>query len=235
MSALEISGLSAGYGAADVVRDISISVPAGEVVVVLGANGAGKTTTMRAICGLIDRRGSVRVDGVEIGTKPADVVRAGVSLVPQGRGTLGTLTVLDNLRVGAALRGDRAGIADDIERWTTVFPVLAERVDQRAGTLSGGEQQMLAVARALMARPRVLLCDEPSLGLAPRIVQHLFATLRDINREDSTSMLIVEQNAELAMDLASSVNLLEVGRMVRTGTPASFREDTELRRAYLGY
>ena len=235
MSTLEISGLSAGYGAADVVHDLHLTVPAGEVVVVLGANGAGKTTTMRAVCGLISRRGSVRVDGREIGTRPADVVAAGVSLVPQGRGTLSTLSVLDNLRTGAALRRDRVGIAEDLERWTTVFPVLARRSGQRAGTLSGGEQQMLAVARALMARPRVLLCDEPSLGLAPRIVQGLFAMLAEVNVQDRVSMLVVEQNAELAMELASSVYLLEVGRVVRAGPPASFREDTELRRAYLGY
>jgi branched-chain amino acid transport system ATP-binding protein len=235
MSSLEISGLSAGYGAADVIRDVTITVPPGDVVVVLGANGAGKTTTMRAVCGLIDRRGSVRFDGRDVGSRPADVVKAGVSLVPQGRGTLGSLSVLDNLRTGAALRRDRAGIAEDIDRWTTVFPVLAERADQHAGTLSGGEQQMLAVARALMARPRVLLCDEPSLGLAPRIVQGLFAMLGEINKQDAMSMLIVEQNAELAMDLASSVYLLEVGRVIRSGTPESFRQDTELRRAYLGY
>ncbi|MGH1561229.1 ABC transporter ATP-binding protein [Mumia sp. DW29H23] len=235
MSLLSIRDLRAGYGSADVLHGISMDVDAGQVVVVLGANGAGKTTTMRAIAGLIARRGTVELDGKPLGKRPEQVVGAGVSLVPQGRGTLGQLTVHDNLRVGAALRNDKDGIAADIERWTEVFPVLGRRSHQVAGSLSGGEQQMLAVARALMSRPRLLLCDEPSLGLAPIVVQELFATLGSINETDGTALLIVEQNAELAMDLADTVYLLDVGTIAAVGTPSEFRSDDAVRSAYLGY
>ncbi|KAA1425180.1 ABC transporter ATP-binding protein [Mumia zhuanghuii] len=235
MSLLSIRDLHAGYGSADVLHGISMDVDAGQVVVVLGANGAGKTTTMRAIAGLIGRRGTVELDGKPLGKRPEQVVGAGISLVPQGRGTLGQLTVMDNLRVGAALRDDKDGVASDIERWTEVFPVLGRRSHQIAGSLSGGEQQMLAVARALMSRPRLLLCDEPSLGLAPIVVQELFDTLSQINKADGTALLIVEQNAELAMDLADTVYLLDVGTIAATGTPAEFRSDDAVRSAYLGY
>lgn len=232
---LSVRGLRAGYGPAEVLHGIDLDVAEGQVVVVLGANGAGKTTMMRALTGLIARRGEVQIAGSPLRQRPEQVVAAGVTLVPQGRGTLGQLSVLDNLRVGAASRRDRTGIAEDIERWTAAFPVLADRAEQAAGTLSGGEQQMLAVARALMARPRLLLCDEPSLGLAPIVVQQLFGMLRSLNETEGTALLIVEQNAELAMDLASTVYLLEVGTVASTGTPADFRHDDALRRAYLGY
>jgi branched-chain amino acid transport system ATP-binding protein len=235
MTLLEISGLHAGYGATEVLRGVSMSVDAGEVVVVLGANGAGKTTTMRAIAGLIGRTGTIDLDGSPLSRRPEQVVAAGISLVPQGRGTLGQLSVHDNLLVGAASRKDKDGIAEDIERWCEVFPVLGRRHSQLAGGMSGGEQQMLAVARALMSRPRLLLCDEPSLGLAPIVVQELFATLAQINRTDGTALLIVEQNAELAMDLASTVYLLDVGTIVASGTPEHFRSDDAVRAAYLGY
>ncbi|WP_106396231.1 ABC transporter ATP-binding protein [Actinocorallia populi] len=235
MSLLEVTGLTAGYGPARVLHGLDLRVEEGEVVVVLGANGAGKTTTMRALSGLIPHTGTVVFDGRSLdGLGPDAVVGRGVSLVPQGRGTFSHLTVLDNLRVGAALRRDKAGIREDVDRWCSVFPVLAERGGQEAGTLSGGEQQMLAVARALMSRPRLLLCDEPSLGLAPRIVSELFATLADVNRAEGTALLLVEQNADLALDLASRVYLLEVGRVVAEGEAARFREDESIRRAYLG-
>ncbi|MGI8331209.1 ABC transporter ATP-binding protein [Actinomadura scrupuli] len=235
MSLLEVTGLTAGYGQAAVLHGLDLEVAAGEVVVVLGANGAGKTTTMRALTGLIPHRGSVRFDGAPLdGLRPDAIVARGISLVPQGRGTFSHLTVLENLRVGAALRRDPAGVREDIDRWCEVFPVLGLRSRQEAGTLSGGEQQMLAVARALMSRPRLLLCDEPSLGLAPRIVAELFATLAGVNRDQGTAMLLVEQNAELALGLAARVYLLEVGRVVAAGDAARYRDDESIRRAYLG-
>ncbi|GAA1245124.1 ATP-binding cassette domain-containing protein [Janibacter melonis] len=235
MSLLTVTDLYAGYGPSEVLHGISLEVDAGEVVVMLGANGAGKTTTMHAISGLIARRGTVELDGRPLGRRPEQVVGSGISLVPQGRGTLGQLSVVDNLRVGAALRKDSAEVASDIRRWCEVFPVLGRRSHQLAGSLSGGEQQMLAVARALMSRPRLLLCDEPSLGLAPIVVQELFATLAEINRTDGTALLVVEQNAELAMDLADRVYLLDVGTIAATGTPETFRADDAVRSVYLGY
>ncbi len=235
MSLLEVAGLTAGYGQARVLHGLDLTVEEGEVVVVLGANGAGKTTTMRALSGLIPHGGTVRFAGASLdGAAPAAVVSAGISLVPQGRGTFSHLSVMDNLRVGAALRRDTAEIAADIERWCEVFPVLARRAGQEAGTLSGGEQQMLAVARALMSRPRLLLCDEPSLGLAPKIVGELFEVLAEVNREQGTALLLVEQNADLALGIASRVYLLEVGRVIAEGDAARFQADESIRRAYLG-
>ncbi|GIH24353.1 ABC transporter ATP-binding protein [Acrocarpospora phusangensis] len=236
MTLLSVQNLTAGYGQARVLHGVDLTIEEGEAVVVLGANGAGKTTTMRALAGLIGFGGRVEFEGSPLaGLRPDAVVARGVSLVPQGRGTFPHLTVLENLHVGAALRRDKRGIKEDIERWCGVFPVLAERTGQAAGTLSGGEQQMLAVARALMSRPRLLLCDEPSLGLAPKIVAELFGILATINREQGVSLLLVEQNAELALALAGRVYLLEVGRVIASGTAAEFREDETVRRAYLGY
>ncbi len=236
MSLLEITDLRGGYGPSMVLHGISLKVNEGEIVVVLGANGAGKTTTMRAIAGLISRKGAITLDGHSIiGMNPDTVVGAGIALVPQGRGTFAKLSVDENLQVGAAKRRDRAGIKKDLERWYDVFPRLAERKRQPAGTLSGGEQQMLAIARALMNRPRLLLCDEPSLGLAPMIVREVFALLTRINTEQNTAMLIVEQNAELALDIASRAYLLETGTVVSEGTSASLRDSDAVRRAYLGY
>ncbi|GAA0912482.1 ABC transporter ATP-binding protein [Virgisporangium aurantiacum] len=234
---LSVERLMAGYGQARVLHGIDLHVDEGEVVVVLGANGAGKTTLMRAISGLIPSTGSIRIGGAEAGgrPRPEKVVAAGVSLVPQGRGTFAALTVLENLRIGAAVRRDTAGIKQDIEHWFEVFPVLHQREGQVAGTLSGGEQQMLAVARALMSRPKLLLCDEISLGLAPIVVADLFAVLGRINRESGTALLLVEQNAELALALASRVYLLEVGRVASSGAADEFRDNDAVRRAYLGY
>jgi len=236
MTLIEVRDLTAGYGPAEVLHGVSLRVEEAEIVVVLGANGAGKTTTMRAIAGLIGRKGTVNLDGASIiGLSPDKVVAAGVSLVPQGRGTFAKLSVDDNLHVGAAKRRDRQGIKEDLARWYEVFPVLASRRKQMAGTLSGGEQQMLAVARALMSRPRLLLCDEPSLGLAPLIVREVFNVLQRVNTEQQMAMLIVEQNAEIALGIASRAYLLETGEVVSEGTAESLRESDAVRRAYLGY
>lgn len=236
MPLLEVRGLRAGYGQVNVLNDVDVTVGSGEVVVVLGANGAGKTTLMRAMAGIIPHAGEILVDGSAVGSRrPDQMLRHGVSLVPQGRGTLTALNVTDNLRVGGSTLPSKKDVDEEIERWFGIFPRLAERSDQIAGTLSGGEQQMLAIARALMSRPRLLLCDEISLGLAPLIVQELFSTLRKVNAESGTSLLLVEQNAELALDIASRVYLLEVGSVVSSGTAESFRENNNIRQAYLGY
>ncbi|MGN6606722.1 MAG: ABC transporter ATP-binding protein [Jatrophihabitans sp.] len=233
---LEAVGLSAGYGQSNVLRDIDLTVGAGEAVVVLGANGAGKTTLMRAISGLIPHTGEIRVDGkVVTKVRPDAMLRLGISQIPQGRGTLTDMTVRDNLRVGAVSRKPGPDVAEDIDQWCTVFPPLGKRRDQIAGTLSGGEQQMLAVARAMMSRPRLLLCDEVSLGLAPLIVQGLFEVLARVNAERGTAVLLVEQNAELALDIASRVYLLEVGSVASSGPTEEFRSNDAIRRAYLGY
>lgn len=233
---LRADNISAGYGPATVLRDVSIEINSDEVVVVLGANGAGKSTLLSVLSGQLPYTGTLRVDGRELDrAHPAALLQHGVSLVPQGRGTLTALSVMDNLRVGAVTRRDRTGVLEDLERWLTVFPRLRERADQVAGTLSGGEQQMLAIARAMMSRPRLLLCDEISLGLAPRVVQDLFETMRAINCEAGTAMLFVEQNAQLALEIASRVYLLEVGSVTAGGTAAEFRNDTSIRAAYLGY
>jgi len=232
---LEVHGLHAGYGPVEVLHGIDLTVSAGEVVVVLGANGAGKTTMIRAVSGTIHRRGSVRLNGDDIAKATADsIVRAGVAQVPQGRGTFVDLSVHDNLRVGAYSRRD-ADVAADLDRWYETFPRLAERREQRAGSLSGGEQQMLAVARALMSRPKLLLCDEPSLGLAPIIVQELFGLLHRLNQEEGLAILLVEQNANLAMDIAHRAYLLETGAIVASGEAETIRNDDAVRKAYLGY
>jgi branched-chain amino acid transport system ATP-binding protein len=231
---LEVDDLHAGYGPVTVLHGLGLTVGDGEVVVVLGANGAGKTTTMRAISGTIPRRGSVRFAGRSIdGATPEAIVRAGVAQVPQGRGTFPELSVEDNLRAGAYTRRDAIG--DDIDRWLQVFPRLAERRQQRAGSLSGGEQQMLAISRALMSRPKLLLCDEPSLGLAPLITAEVFAVLSRLNREEGLGVLLVEQNANLAMQIASRVYLIETGRIVAEGNAEDLAKDDAIRRAYLGF
>jgi len=233
---LEVRGLRAGYGQVNVLENIDLTVGDGEVVVVLGANGAGKTTLMRAVSGLIPFTGEMLVDGEGVRSpRPDQMLSRGLSLVPQGRGTLTALSVRDNLRVGGTGLADRSQVETEIERWFSIFPRLADRHDQIAGTLSGGEQQMLAIARALMSRPRLLLCDEISLGLAPIIVTDLFDTLREVSAESGTALLLVEQNAELALAIASRVYLLEVGSVAASGTAASFRESNDIRKAYLGY
>jgi len=235
VSLLKVRGLTAGYGAVEVLHGIDLDVEDGEIVVILGANGAGKTTTMRAVSGMIARTGTVELSGVDIARTGAEkLVRLGIAHVPQGRGTFAELSVIDNLRTGAYSRTARAEVDADIDRWFGVFPRLAERRDQRAGSLSGGEQQMLAIARALMSRPRLLLCDEPSLGLAPLITQEVFDVLRRLNSEDGLSVLLVEQNANLALRVASRVYLLETGTVVASGTAAEISSDDSIRKAYLG-
>jgi branched-chain amino acid transport system ATP-binding protein len=231
---LEVRGLHAGYGPVEVLHGIDLSVNEGEVVVVLGANGAGKTTTIRAISGTIARRGDVSYMGKNITQAAPDaIVQSGIAQVPQGRGTFVDLTVEDNLRVGAYVRRDDP--SGDIDRWFDVFPRLRERRTQKAGSLSGGEQQMLAIARALMSKPRLLLCDEPSLGLAPIIVQDMFRILARLNKEEGTSILLVEQNANLAIDIAHRAYLLETGSIVATGDAKEMLDDDAIRKAYLGF
>ncbi|MEY4230638.1 MAG: hypothetical protein RLZZ362_1487 [Actinomycetota bacterium] len=235
MSMLELSGVRAGYGQVNVLQDLSLALEQGEIVVMLGANGAGKTTTMRAISGMIGRSGHIVFEGVDITRAAPDaIVQAGIAQVPQGRGTFPELSVEDNLRLGAYTRRDH-DIAKDMDRWFGVFPRLMERRQQRAGSLSGGEQQMLAIARALMSRPRLLLCDEPSLGLAPLITKELFEVIQRLNAEEGVSVLLVEQNANLAMHMASRVYLLETGRIVATGSAAELSADDSIRKAYLGF
>jgi branched-chain amino acid transport system ATP-binding protein len=236
MSMLKIEGLTAGYGPVAVLHGLDLEVGEGELVVMLGANGAGKTTTMRAISGLIGRQGTIEMEGKNI-TKwsPDHIVRAGIAQVPQGRGTFPELSVEDNLLAGAYVRHTDDAVRADMERWFEVFPRLAERRSQKAGSLSGGEQQMLAIARALMSRPRLLLCDEPSLGLAPLITQELFEVLGRLNTEEGLSVLLVEQNANLAMHIASRVYLLETGRIVASGTSEELAADDSIRKAYLGF
>jgi len=231
---LEVTGLHAGYGQSEVIHGVDFRVDEGEVVVILGANGAGKTTTLRAICQMISTKGSIKLAGEEIsGRSTTQVVRKGVAHVPQGRGTLSDLTVEDNLRVGAYVRKD--AIDRDIQRFYEIFPRLGERRAQHAGSLSGGEQQMLAVARALMGDPKLLLLDEPSLGLAPLIVQDLFRRFAEINRTEGVTMLVVEQNANLALDIADRAYVLEAGEFALSGTADDLRNDDAVRKAYLGY
>jgi branched-chain amino acid transport system ATP-binding protein len=233
---LQVAGLDAGYGPIQVLRGVELHVDEGEIVVLLGANGAGKTTTIRAICQMIDSKGSVNMCGDElVGMRPEKMAGLGIAHVPQGRGTFPELTVEENLQVGAYVRKDRAEIRGDIDRSYTLFPRLGERRSQLAGSLSGGEQQMLAVARALMSRPRLLLLDEPSLGLAPLVIQGLFNRFSELNHEEDVTMFIVEQNANLALDIADRAYVLEAGRIVLTGSAAELRANDAVRRAYLGF
>ena len=236
MSLLELKGVTGGYGPVSVLRGLDLVVDEGEVAVILGANGAGKTTTLRAICGqLDDTEGSILFDGQEIcGRSTPDIARAGIAHVPQGRGTFSDLTVEDNLRLGAIARGD-GDLADDLARWYEMFPRLAERRSQLAGSMSGGEQQMLAIARALMSRPRLLLLDEPSLGLAPLITRDVFERLGEINAAEGLTMLIVEQNAGLALQIAQRGYVLETGRIVVGGSAEELAGDEDVRKAYLGF
>ena len=232
---LEVSDLTTGYGDVRVLHSLDLHVNEGEVAVILGANGAGKTTTMRAISGMIQRRGTINFEGQPIVKRPPnEIVALGIAQVPQGRGTFTDLSVADNMRAGAYTRKG-IDIDADIREWYDVFPRLHERRDQKAGSLSGGEQQMLAIARALMSRPKLLLCDEPSLGLAPIITQELFAVLGRLNAERGLSILVVEQNANLAVKIAHSVFVLETGSIVASGTAAEIAADDAVRKAYLGY
>ena len=231
---LRIGGLSAGYGPVEVLHKVDLEVQEGEVTVILGANGAGKTTTMRAVSGMIPRKGEIEFGGQSIiKSSPEAIVRLGIAQVPQGRGTFTDLSVEDNMRAGAYVRRDHE-VASDIALWYETFPRLADRRTQKAGTLSGGEQQMLAIARALMSRPKLLLCDEPSLGLAPLITKELFQIIKRLNEQQGLAVLLVEQNANLALDIAHHVCLLETGTIVTAGSPAFIADDDALRRAYLG-
>ncbi|MFO1319556.1 MAG: ABC transporter ATP-binding protein [Burkholderiales bacterium] len=233
---LEVKELFAGYGPTDVLRNVSFNVVEGGITTVLGANGAGKTTLLRAVCGLIRRRGHVRFGGRPIDQLPTeDIVRLGLASVPDGRGTFVQLSTEENLRVGAITRRDRGAVPGDMERMYGYFPRLRERKDQQAGTLSGGEQQMLAIARALMLRPKLLVLDEPSFGLAPMVVQDIFRIMRTVNEQEKVSILLVEQNAKLALELADTAYLLETGAVVQGGPAAQLRDDETVRRAYLGY
>jgi branched-chain amino acid transport system ATP-binding protein len=233
---LEIRQLCAFYGRIQVLFGLDLDVAEGGVTTLLGANGAGKTTTLRAVSGMLRTSGEIRFAGERIsGRAIEDIVRLGIAHVPEGRGTFVRQTVEENLQIGAMARNGRAEIARDIERVYSYFPRLKERRHQQAGTLSGGEQQMLAVGRALMLRPRLMLLDEPSFGLAPLIVRELFGIFRVLNRDENVSMLLVEQNASLALDFADQVYLIETGRLVMTGPAVELRRDESIRRAYLGY
>jgi branched-chain amino acid transport system ATP-binding protein len=233
---LEANGLCAYYGATQALFGLDLAVEAGGITTLLGANGAGKTTALRALSGMVRASGEIRFDGRPIAGRPVEqIVRLGIAHVPQGRGTFVRQTVEENLQIGAMTRRDHAAIAADVERVYGYFPRLKERRHQQAGTLSGGEQQMLAVGRAMMLRPRLMLLDEPSFGLAPLIVQELFGILRALNREENVSILLVEQNASLALDLADHAYLIETGRLVIKGPARDIRDDETVRRSYLGY
>jgi len=236
MALLEIDGLRAYYGQTQALHGVSLVLEPGGITTLLGANGAGKTTTLRAICGMVATEGDVRFDGRPIrGRATEEIVRLGIGHVPEGRGTFTALTVGENLRAAAYTRRDASAVRRDLDMIFGYFPILKERVGQQAGTLSGGEQQMLAIARALLLRPRLLLLDEPSFGLAPLIVQEIFRIMRDINSEAGVSMLLVEQNAALALGLADHAYVLETGRVVMSGSAAAIRSDAGVRKSYLGY
>jgi len=231
---LELVDVHARYGQLQALRGISLRVGEGEVVTVLGANGAGKTTTLRAVSNTVRHDGEVRFDGKALGRRgPAAVARLGIAHLPAGSGTFAELTVWENLRLGAYTR--RGPLHDDFARVERYFPWVAERRNEQAGSLSGGEQQMLALARALLQRPRLLLLDEPSLGLAPRLVSRIFGIVQQLNESEGLSVLVVEQNARIALELAHTAYVLELGRVALSGPSAELRDDDAVRRSYLGY
>jgi len=233
---LEIQDLRAYYGQVQALHGVQLDLAEGSVTTLLGANGAGKTTTLRSICNMIRSTGTIRFDGKPLaGRSTENIVKLGIAHVPQGRGTFTRMTVAENLQLGAITRGDTKAIAEDIERMYGYFPKLKERRDQQAGTLSGGEQQMLAVARALMLRPRLMLLDEPSFGLAPLVVRDLFGILGRINREQKVTILVVEQNAQLALEIASHAYVIETGRIVMSGDAKQIADNEDIRKSYLGY
>ena len=236
MSFLEAKELHASYGLTRVLHGISFAMEEGTITTLLGANGAGKTTTLRALCGMVRTEGEIRFAGKRVdGRATEDIVRLGIAHVPDGRGTFANLSTEENLRLGAYTRKDRDAVEADLDRVYGYFPRLKERRAQQAGTLSGGEQQMLAVSRALMLRPKLMLLDEPSFGLAPLIVRELFGILRAVNEKEHVSMLVVEQNAAMALDLADHAYLIETGRIVLAGTSGDIKKDDAVRRSYLGY
>jgi branched-chain amino acid transport system ATP-binding protein len=230
---LELAGVEARYGPVKALHGVSLEVGEGEFVAVLGANGAGKTTTLRAVSGTVRRSGDVNFKGAKLPRRPDATARAGIAHVPEGRGTFSELSVWDNLRLGAYTR--RGSLKEDVQRVYKYFPRLEERKGQQAGTLSGGEQQMLALGRALMARPELVLLDEPSLGLAPLLVTEIFEQLATMKTEEGTAVLVVEQNANLALAHAARAYVLEVGRVVVTGSSEELRANESVRRSYLGY
>jgi branched-chain amino acid transport system ATP-binding protein len=233
---LELEDVEARYGPVRALHGVTLSVGHGEVVAVLGANGAGKTTTLRAISGTVRRRGRIAFAGESISRRsPEAVARLGIAHVPEGRGTLTELSVAENLRLGAYVRRDRKGIREDERRVLRYFPWLERRGDQRAGTLSGGEQQMLALARALMLRPKLVLLDEPSLGLAPLVVAEIFRIVRELNEREGLAVLVVEQNASFALDASGRAYVLEVGRVAVAGESDELRRHESVRKSYLGY
>ena len=236
MALLELKEVVAAYGPITALRGVSLKVDAGGVVALLGANGAGKTTTLRAISGTVQKTGKIMFDGRDISkSAPEQIAKLGIGHVPEGRGTLGQLTVWENLQMGAYTRRDKAGIKADYDRVCGYFAWIPARRTQVAATLSGGEQQMLAIGRALMMRPRLLLLDEPSLGLAPIVVQEIFRIIRAINEQDKVTILVVEQNASIALQAAGQAYVLEVGRVAISGTSADLQKDEAVRRSYLGY
>jgi branched-chain amino acid transport system ATP-binding protein len=233
---LAVRGLCAFYGAIQALHGVDFDIAEGGVTTLLGANGAGKTTALRALCGMIRTRGEIVFAGRSIaGCATEDIARLGIAHVPEGRGTFARMTTEENLQLGAMSRRDRAGIASDIERVYVYFPRLKERRGQQAGTLSGGEQQMLAIGRALMLRPKLMLLDEPSFGLAPRVTEEVFGILGRLNREQNMALMLVEQNAALALALADHAYLIETGRLVMSGPAREIGSDENVRRAYLGY
>jgi len=231
---LELDGVEARYGPVQALRGITLEVAEGEVVAVLGANGAGKTTALRAISGTVRRSGRISFGGKPLHGGPEAVARAGIAHVPEGRGTFTELSVLENLRLGAYTRRER-NVRADVDRVAQWFPWIRERSGQQAGTLSGGEQQMLALARALMARPKLLLLDEPSLGLAPMIVREIFRIVGELNEREGLTVLVVEQDARIALRTAARAYVLEVGRVAVEGTSGELQENESVRRSYLGY
>jgi len=233
---LEVKDLFAGYGATEVLHGLSMQIEEGSITTLLGANGAGKTTTLRALSKMIKVRGQILFDGQAIeGKATEDIVRLGVAHVPDGRGTFGSLSTEENLQLGSYTRKDKHEVALDQEKMYSYFPRLKERRNQQAGTLSGGEQQMLAIARALMLRPRLLLLDEPSFGLAPLVVREIFDIMQTINQRDKVTILLVEQNAAMALDLANYAYLLETGKLVLSGLSKDLKQDEAIRRSYLGH
>jgi branched-chain amino acid transport system ATP-binding protein len=231
---LELEGVEARYGPVRALHGVSLEIPEGAIVAVLGANGAGKTTTLRSVSGTVRRTGRVTFDGKPLRGGPEAVARAGIAHVPEGRGTFTELTVVENLRLGAYVRRER-DLKDDIDRIAQWFPWIPERRNQAAGTLSGGEQQMLALARALMAKPRLLMLDEPSRGLAPMNVREIFSNVRELNEQDGLTVLVVEQDARIALDTASRAYVLEVGRVAVAGSSEELERNESVRRSYLGY
>ncbi len=233
---LEAKNLAAGYGQTRVLHGMDFAIEKGSITALLGANGAGKTTCLRSLCAMVKTQGEIRFEGRRIDAMATeDIVRLGVAHVPDGRGTFLNLSTEENLRLGAYSRRDRGAVEPDLERVYGYFPRLRERRAQQAGTLSGGEQQMLAVSRALMLKPKLMLLDEPSFGLAPLLVRELFSILRDIRSREGVSMMLVEQNAAMALDLADHAYLIETGRVVLSGTADALKRDDSVRKSYLGY